>query len=55
MDITVVNPLQGATIAQATTTPGFDRKVLGAADDCRWQGIAFLPLAAESFGGWHRN
>ena len=27
--------------------------MLGAADDCRRQGIAFLPLAAESFGGWH--
>ena len=22
-------------------------------DDCWRQGIAFLPLAAESFGGWH--
>ena len=59
MDVTVVNPLQGATIAQAAATPGyaltfaFDRKVRGAAEDCRRQGIAFLPLAAESFGGWH--
>ena len=25
----------------------------GAAEDCRRQGIAFLPLAVESFGGWH--
>ena len=59
MDVIVVNPLQGATIAQAATTPGyaltfaFDRKARGAAEDCRRQGIAFLPLAAESFGGWH--
>ena len=35
MDVTVVNPLQGATIAQAATTPGyalsfaFDRKARG--------------------------
>ena len=59
IDVTVVNPLQGATLAQAATTPGyaltfaFDRKVRGAAEDCRRQGIAFLPLAVESFGGWH--
>ena len=59
LDVTVVNPFQGATIAQAATTPGyaltfaFDRKARGAAEDCRRQGIAFLPLAAESFGGWH--
>ena len=22
-------------------------------EDCRRQGIAFLPMAAKSFGGWH--
>ena len=59
MDVTVVNPMQGATLVQAATTPGyalsfaFDRKARGAAEDCRRQGIAFLPLAVESFGGWH--
>ena len=26
----------------------------GAADECEQQGIAFLPLAFESLGGWHR-
>ena len=25
----------------------------GAAEECRRQGIAFQPLVAESFGGWH--
>ena len=25
----------------------------GAEEECRRQGIAFLPMAAESFGGWH--
>ena len=59
MDMTVVNPLQAATVARAATTPGYaltfaaDRKVRGAEEECRRQGIAFLPLAAESFGGWH--
>ena len=55
----MVNPLQTATLAGAATTPGYGltfaytRKVRGAEKDCRRQGIAFLPLAAESFGGWH--
>ena len=25
----------------------------GAEEDCRRQGIAFIPLVAESMGGWH--
>ena len=43
----------------AATTPGhaltyaYDRKMQGAAEDCRRQGIAFFPLVAESLGGWH--
>ena len=59
MDVTVVNPLQVATLAEAAVTPGHaltfahQRKVRGAAEDCWRQGIAFLPLAVESFGGWH--
>ena len=59
LDVTVVNPLQDATLAGASTSPGHaltfahDRKVRGAEEDCRRQGIAFLPLAVESFGGWH--
>ena len=31
---------------------GYTYKVRGAQEDCRRQGIAFLPMAAESFGGW---
>ena len=44
---------------QASITPGhaltvaFDRKRTAAAEDCQRQGIAFIPLAAESPGGWH--
>ena len=59
LDVTVVNPLQAATMAGAATTPGhaltyaYTRKMRGAEDDCRRQGIAFLPLAVESLGGWH--
>ena len=44
---------------EAATEPGHalnfahDRKLRGAEEDCRQQGIAFLPLVAESLGGWH--
>ena len=56
LDVTVVNPLQVATLAGAATTPGYGltfaytRKVRGAEEDCRRQGIAFLPLAAVFWG-----
>ena len=59
LDVTVVHPLQDATMPNAATTPGFaltfahDRKIRGAEEDCRRQGIAFIPMVAESFGGWH--
>ena len=54
MDVTVVNPMQAATLVQAATTQGHALSLArGAAEDCRRQGITFLPLAVESFGGWH--
>ena len=59
LDVTVVHPIQAATMPNAATTPGFaltfahDRKIRGAQDDCQRQGIAFIPMVAESFGGWH--
>ena len=57
--MTVVNLLQGALAAKAAATPvhaltfAFERKKKGAEEDCRRQGITFLPMAAESLGGWH--
>ena len=61
LDVMVINPLQQATVVEAATTPGhsldfaFDRKMRGAADDCQRQGVAFIPLAFESLGGWHKT
>ena len=61
LDVTVVHPFQEATLARAATEPGFaltfahERKVRGAEEECRRQGIAFLPLVAESMGGWHAS
>ena len=60
LDVTVVNPLQRATLPQAAIKPGhalqfaFERKINGAAEDCRREGIDFVPLGVESFGGWHQ-
>ena len=59
MDVTVITPLQAATMPGAANTAGhalnhaYGRKANGAEEECRRQGIAFLPLVAETFGGWH--
>ena len=59
LDVTVTNPLKDDTRAGAAATPGYgasqayERKMRTSADACRAQGIIFLPLAAETFGGWH--
>ena len=46
MDVTVV-------MTEAATTPGFALDY--AEEDCRAQGIAFLPIFAESLCGWHNG
>ena len=59
LDVTVITSLQTATVDRAAEEPGFalefahERKLRGAEDLCRQQGLAFLPLVAESLGGWH--
>ena len=59
IDVTVINPLQQQTVVEAAATPGhsltfaYDRKMREAGELCRQQGIAFVPLAMESLGGWH--
>ena len=60
LDVTITHPLQDATRARAATTPGhamtvaFDNKCRVTEDLCREQGIAFIPVVAESLGGWHK-
>ena len=57
--MTVTNPVKDDTRAGAAATAGYgasqayERKMRTSADACRAQGIIFLPLAAETFGGWH--
>ena len=61
LDVTVINPLQTATVAQAAQTPGHAlqvahrRKMDKSWQPCHNQGIVFLPLAVESLGAWHKS
>ena len=59
LDVTVVTPIQDNTMPGAANLAGhaltyaYERKMNGAEADCTRQGIAFLPIVAETFGGWH--
>ena len=32
----------------------FDRKVARVGEACRQQGLSFIPIAADTLGGWHK-
>ena len=58
LDVTVINPLQEATLQGASTSAGhalrmkYTSKMTAAADLCQAEGIKFIPLVFESLGGW---
>ena len=60
LDVTVVSALQNAMVAGSATTDSyavtraFDRKVARVGEACRQEGIAFIPVAADTLGGWHK-
>ena len=60
LDVTVVSALQQAMVAGSATTNGFavgkafDRKVARVGEACRQEGIAFIPVAADTLGGWQK-
>ena len=60
-DVTVANSLAPSHVAGAAAEAGSalrkacERKVNGAAEACRDQGIVFLPLAVETLGGLHKT
>ena len=60
LDVTVVSALQQAMVAGSASTDGFavgkafDRKVARVGEACRQEGIAFIPVAADTLGGWHK-
>ena len=58
LDVTVINPLQDSTVVRAAAEPGhalgvaYGRKMRGAEEQCLRQGIRFMPVVAETLGGW---
>ena len=60
LDVTVVSALQAAMVAGSATTDSyavgkaFERKVARVGEACRQQGISFIPIAADTLGGWHK-
>ena len=61
LDVTVVNPLQSATLAEAAVNTGhafnvwYASKMSGDAVACQREGIKFLPLVIQTLGGWYRE
>ena len=57
LDVTITHPLKSDT--RAALTPGhaasvtFENKMRGAAELCRAEGLAFVPIVDESLGGFH--
>jgi sirohydrochlorin ferrochelatase len=45
--------VKAAAEAGYATEAAYKKKMADSAEDCRREGIVFLPLAAESLGGWH--
>ena len=56
--MTVISSLQQLTVVGASTTQGHalaigeERKLAAHAEACRSVGVTFIPLVAESIGGW---
>ena len=59
LDVTITSPLAASNMQGAAEEAGsslrkaFERKLRGAAEVCREQGLAFIPVAMETFGGLH--
>ena len=58
LDVTVISTLQSATRSGAANTQGFAlqvgerRKMAAHNEDCQAEGVSFIPLVAETLGGW---
>jgi hypothetical protein len=61
LDVCVVSPQQAALVQQAAREGGgdvavnhaFKAKMRKYEDCCAAEGLSFLPLAVDSYGGWH--
>ena len=58
LDLTVISTMQQLTQASAASTPGYalhmeeERKMAAHAEACRSVGLHFVPIVAETLGGW---
>ena len=58
LDVTVISALQSATLSGAANTQGFalqvgeQRKMAVHNEACQAEGVSFIPMVAESLGGW---
>ena len=58
LDITVISPLQQATVSGAALVQGHalsvarERKLAAHSGPCHSVGVSFIPLAVETLGGW---
>ena len=61
LDITVINPLQDATVTQCAlegdhvVKKAYNNKVRKFEALCTSEGLAFFPLAVDTFGSWHKD
>ena len=61
LDVTLISTMQPLTQARAAAEPGFALKVAEARKmaahnaDCRAIGVAFVPIVAETLGGWSKD
>ena len=59
-DLTIISPVQCLTLDRAAEVQGYaitvaeERKLRAHESECHQNGITFVPLAAESLGGWSR-
>ena len=54
-DVTVVSALVAGSVVSDgyAVTKAFDRKLARVGEACRQQGLAFIPVAADTLGEWH--
>ena len=61
LDIVVTNPLQQATVTQCAVAgdyvvnKAYSDKVTKFGAKCAAEGLAFFPVAVDTFGSWHKS
>ena len=61
LDISIVNPLQQALVEQVArdgncgVQHSFNTKVRKYSERCEAEGLAFVPIIVDTFGGWHKD